>query len=248
VALSVAPPRGIGGIVASPSAPTAATPRPAAVSPRAPIPDVPKVPQNTNRVDDHIAEASTSRVKTGLGDNVDRLTEKSPSLQKDLKMLQENGWSIKYALKGAGSTCNRADKLILIDGADQDNPERAIQNLAHEVGHATNPFKPDYSSREAYLKSTLGDEGAATLNNIKVQREILANKGPDIGIAGNAANHAKYNEAYDQFLEDGDATKARNAVGKIFGNGEKTSNTGQSYADYYGGWYDKIMASLNRSR
>lgn len=77
------------------------------------------------------------------------------------------------------------------------------------------------------------------MNNIKVQREILSNGGPDIGVAGNSANHAAYNAAYNQYIKDGNASAAQQAIGAKFGTGEITSNTGQSYADYYGGWYDK---------
>ena len=31
------------------------------------------------------------------------------------------------------------------------------------------------------------------------------------------------------------------AIGTIFGNGEKTSNTGQTYSDYHGSFYDKAF-------
>jgi type VI secretion system secreted protein VgrG len=51
----------------------------------------------------------------------------------------------------------------------------------------------------------LADEGAATLNNIKVQREIKnsdgKNGGEDIGIAGNSANAPKYEKAYEDYLK-----------------------------------------------
>ncbi len=93
----------------------------------------------------------------------------------------------------------------------------------------------------AFLKSSLGDEGAATLSNIKVQREIMANGGPNIGVAGNHANAPGYNAAYNQYAKDGNAEKARDTIGAIFGKGEKTSNSGESYADYYGDWYDKTF-------
>ncbi len=133
--------------------------------------------------------------------------------------------------------------MITIDGAEKGNPAAATQSLAHEAGHATYPYKPDYSSKAAYVDGTMADEGAATLTNIKVQREIKANGGADIGVAGNSANHAAYNAAYDQYLKDGNATAAQNAIGSKFGKGEVTSNTGQPYADYYGGWYDKTYPS-----
>lgn len=95
------------------------------------------------------------------------------------------------------------------------------------------------TSREAFLNSSLADEGAATLKNISVQREILQNGGANIGIAGNTANSSAYNAAYDAFLKTGDEGAARQTIGRIFGRGEVTSTTEQSYEDYYGSSFDK---------
>ena len=81
------------------------------------------------------------------------------------------------------------------------------------------------------------------MNNIKVQREILANAGPNIGIAGNSANHPVYNKAYDQFLKDGNAASARQTIGNQFCAGEissvKVGGKNLNYNEYYGSWYDK---------
>ena len=192
-------------------------------------------------------------VKTGLEEAVDKLAAQSPTLQSDLKKLQADGWKVDYGTSGAGSFADRTSvpPKITIDGALKGATEQATQTLAHEVGHALHDYKADYTSKEKFLSGTLGDEGAATLKNIQVQREILKNGGPDIGIAGLAANHPAYNAAYDQLQTAAsaanatEATKAaaesaaRDAIGKVFGTGETTSTTGQSYADYYGGWYDK---------
>ncbi len=187
--------------------------------------------------------SSSPVVVTGLGDDIDRLVAKSPSLQKDLQRLKDEGWHIHYGAVGRGSTANRDKAIITIDGAEKGDPAGVIQSLAHEIGHAINPYTPDHSSKTAYVDGALADEGAATMNNIKVQREILSSGGPDIGIAGNGANHAAYNAAYDQFLKNGDAVTARKAIGAKFGSAEVTSNTGQPYADYYGGWYDSAFPS-----
>ncbi len=179
-------------------------------------------------------------VKTGLGDDVDKLAGKSPSLQADMKKLKDDGWKIKYGAPGGGSFAIRGEEqTITLDGNLRGNVTATTQTLAHEVGHAIYPFKGDSSSKAAYVNGTLADEGAATVNNIKVQREILANGGQDIGIAGNGANHAAYNKAYEQFLKDGNAEAARQAIGAQFGKGEITSNTHQPYAEYYGSAYDK---------
>jgi len=97
----------------------------------------------------------------------------------------------------------------------------------------------DGTSKAAYANSTLSDEGAATLENIKAEREIMAHGGQDIQIAGNSANAASYNKAYDQLQKDGNVAKARQTIGNIFGKGEITSNTNEPYATYYGKAYDK---------
>lgn len=175
---------------------------------------------------------------SGLGESVDELVNKSPTLQKDLHELAEDGWDIKYGASGGGSYADRANKVIVLDSDLQGDAATTTQVLAHEVGHANYDYKPDFSSRSAFVNGTLADEGAATLKNIQVQREIIGNGGPDISVAGNPHNHVEYNTIYNQYLKDGNATAAEHAIGKIFGQGEITSTTHEPYADYYGGWYD----------
>lgn len=177
---------------------------------------------------------------TGLGNDVDQLAAKSPSLQNDLQALQQDGWDIQYGAPGGGSYAdkNATPPLIVIDGSEQGNPAAVTQSLAHEVGHARYTYTPDYTTKTNFMNGVLGDEGAATMNNIRVQREILSNGGADIGIAGNPANHPAYEAAYNAYQTSGDAATARQTIGSIFAHGEITSTTGQSYYDYYGGWYD----------
>lgn len=174
-----------------------------------------------------------------LGPDAAALAAKSPSLTKDMNTLDKNGWSVKTGAAGGGTSADRFNKVITVDSNEVGKPTALVQSLAHEVGHAQYTPSIDMTSKSTYLQSTLADEGAATLSNVRAQREILANGGADIGIAGNAANQPSYNKAYDAFLKDGDAGKARNAIGSIYGQGEHTSTTGQTYADYYGSWYDK---------
>lgn len=174
------------------------------------------------------------------GDDVNALIAKSPSLKADLKKLRDAGWGIEYGDPGGGSYANRRDRVITLDGNLKGSPAAYTQTLAHEVGHATYPYQEDLTSKMAYVRGTMADEGAATMSNIRTQREILGNGGTDIGVAGR--NHASYNAAYDQFLMDGNAAACRDAIGAAFGN-EITSSTGQTYNEYYGGWYDKTFSS-----
>jgi type VI secretion system secreted protein VgrG len=176
-----------------------------------------------------------------FGADTATLAAKSPSLSKDLTALEKDGWTTKYGPAGGGTSANRATKQILIDQNKAANPQAIVQSLAHEAGHARYAGGVDMSSRAKFVDSTLADEGAATLSNIRARREILAAGGKDIGIAGNPANQPTYNKAFDAFLKDGDAAKARSTIGSIYGAGERTSTTKQPYADYYGGWYDKAF-------
>lgn len=154
-----------------------------------------------------------------------------PSIHKKIKEVLNSGDGFKTKELQPG------DKLHAFGTA------AVTQTLSHEAGHATYPYKSDFSSKSAYVNGALADEGAATMNNIKVQREILANGGPDIGIAGNGANHPVYNKAYDQLLKDSNATAARQTIGQQFGNGEissvKVGGKNLTYNEYYGSWYDK---------
>ncbi|MEG6373765.1 type VI secretion system Vgr family protein, partial [Enterobacter bugandensis] len=177
---------------------------------------------------------------SGYGKDVDSLVDKSPTMKNDIATLKKRGWTFEEGEAGKGTFANRQKRVITVDKNELGNPNAVVQSLSHESGHALYEPNIDFSSRDAYLNSTLSDEGAATLNNIRVQREIIANKGGDIGIAGNPANQTQYNRIYDS-LERGaiKESEARTQIGRIFGKGEQTSTTGQYYEDYYGGWYDK---------
>jgi len=174
----------------------------------------------------------------GQSADVKALIAKSPGLEAHLKALNDADWKIGYGELGGGSYAKRERSTIILDNQLEKRPIELVQTLSHEVGHAAYPYKENFSSKGAYLKGVMADEGAATMSNIVTQREIIANGGPNIGVAGK--NYATYNAAYDAFLTDGDAEACRNTIGAAIGN-EITSTTGQTYNEYYGGWYDKYM-------
>lgn len=167
------------------------------------------------------------------------IVAKSPSLTADMKALEAAGWKIEVGPAGGGYRSDRTSKIITLDKNFVGHPSTIVQALSHEVGHGRYNPVLDTSSKPAFMRSTLADEGAATLSNVRTQREINGNGGPDIGIAGNPANQPAYNAAYDQYIKDGDGVKARDTIGTIYGNGETVSGKGVSYSDYYGNWYDQ---------
>lgn len=174
-----------------------------------------------------------------LGANAEELVAHSPTLTDDLEILKKELWTIKYGEAGKGSFASRKPPIITLDPELKKNPKDLIKVLAHEVGHARYDFKPDMSSKESYVRGALDDEGAATMRNIKIQREIIKSGNIDIGIAGQHNNVPAYNSAYDQYVKDGDYKAAIREIGQVFGSREYTSTSMETYADYYGKSYDK---------
>ena len=182
---------------------------------------------------------SSQFAKTCLGSAADELAALSPSLEDSLQKLEKDGWKIQY--KTGGSIAEIDKKRISINSSLKEKPTALIQELAHETGHAITSYKPDYHSKETYVRSMLASEGAATLNGLIVQHEILAKGGPDIGVSGNGRNYEKYQEIYERYrsaqLSEDAACKE---IGEIFRHGEKPGATGgvQTYEQYYGDWYE----------
>ncbi|REV42711.1 hypothetical protein DSK47_02465, partial [Mycobacterium tuberculosis] len=63
---------------------------------------------------------------------------------------------------------NPGVKRIVIDSNEKSDPYRTTASLSHEVGHAvySYKFKPDVSSKSAFVNSMLSSEGEAALNQI----------------------------------------------------------------------------------
>jgi len=180
-------------------------------------------------------------ITDGLGEDVNALIALSPSLQEDVQSLDQQRWTIRYGEAGdkKGSFASSKRKLIVLDPMLKNDAKRTVRALAHEVGHATHHHIDDMSSRDAFVDGRLTGEGMATINNIRVRREILDSGGDDIGISGNADNHDYYNEIYDKLASNRiEIEKASAAIGERYRYGEKASTTGESYGDSIGKAYD----------
>ncbi|MFP5482245.1 MAG: PAAR domain-containing protein, partial [Gammaproteobacteria bacterium] len=99
--------------------------------------------------------STASPLKGKLGQSIDTLIGKSPTLVNNLNTLQSQGWKVDYGAAGGGSYANRREKTITLDGNLRGNANQATQVLAHEVGHALHPYQLETSSRQAYLNGTL---------------------------------------------------------------------------------------------
>lgn len=181
-----------------------------------------------------------TRANTGLGDDVDALAAKSPTLQKNLQKLSADRWQIKYGVAGKGSYCSKRTKEIVIDPNSKGDPQGIVQTLAHESGHAlyqADPYVPPTGlTRQQYIdmntKSALKDEGEATMMNCQIRKEIRNNGGPDIGVAGTQA--ADYAKVYDKYSASADRAKGRQEIGALFADGEHPStDPSKTYRQYY---------------
>lgn len=186
---------------------------------------------------------ATARISTGLGSAIDQIANKSPMLRQEIKALQAEGWKIQYGEPGEGSYTLRDAKTIVMDPSS-DSAANVVQGLTHEVGHALYPLHSDWSSKNGYVWSTLCDEAAATMNNIAVKREIVANGGEDIGVAGRQGE--AYEAIYDQYLNGESFNAALSDIAKLFGDGEHPSTDATlTYSQYYANAYDAAFPSIN---
>jgi type VI secretion system secreted protein VgrG len=190
-------------------------------------------------------------IATGLGKDVDAVAALSPTLQKNVQKLREDGWKIKYGEPGKGSFCRRDRKEIIIDPDSKGKPVLVTQTLAHESGHALyqpDPYIPPAGlTRQVYIDSNaardLADEGEATLMNCQIRAEIISRNGPNIGVAG--AQEAQYEKIYAKYSKPEDRDQARREIATIFANGEHLSTApsmtyGQYYEKPYADYFDKL--------
>jgi type VI secretion system secreted protein VgrG len=172
---------------------------------------------------------TNSAAIANLSSETIKLINQSPTL---VDQINNNAVSIEYGPSGGG-TYVQGNRIIL-DGSEATNPQASVQLIAHEMGHVTGPAV-DKTNIETYLNSMLYSEGAATLNNMCVRKEILDSGGGDVGIAGNTSNHSEYTTIYNNYSE-GTITRqeAQRNIGNIFGTKERPStNPSINYETYY---------------
>ena len=149
---------------------------------------------------------------TGLSPQVDRLVGLSATLKDAMfEFNSKKSCQIK-AKAGGGINCNLAKDTINLDPDMLPTPEDFASALSHESGHAlaghtkrlTYPTSATETNKANFIKQSvetgLLDEGEATLLNLQARAEILANKGPDIGVeSGSSKTKAKYIGIWNEF-------------------------------------------------
>jgi hypothetical protein len=141
------------------------------------------------------------------------IVSKSPTLNREYQQLIRQHWRISYdGEPEKGTYTDSTTKTIFIDGLEKDDHVLQARSLAHEFGHALNPV------RDQTTQNLLDNEGIATMNNIEIQRQIMANGGPDIGIAGNDPGTFDFNTVYDQYVQAGSTPAAYQKAVEMIGN------------------------------
>jgi hypothetical protein len=173
-------------------------------------------------------------VVTGLGDEVDEIASKSPTLQKHLAELKKDGWTFQYGKSGVGAV-DHGNKIVYVDPSLKGSPGKSAAVLAHEVGHARNPaafVSTEGKTREQYIeeriKAELASEGAAALETVGYANEA----GGALDIAG--LNDPEYRDIH--FWMDTDQISREEAIaraGELYGDGELHGASGVTYRDHF---------------
>lgn len=184
-----------------------------------------------------------------FSDAVRDLVRLSPTLRRQLEILEAHGWSVGRGQSG-GYFCNRNGQFIrMVERADAG---REVVELAHEVGHAHFNQLPEVPptglSRDEFVRANVArdmvDEGAAQFNAAKV-RDELAQAGHDAPMPGQHAD--EYADIYDRY-KAGQVSEpeAINEMGDVMRR-EVTSGDQRPYEEYYGDpyrdWYDRNVAA-----
>jgi type VI secretion system secreted protein VgrG len=203
------------------------TPAPAPGMARPPAPPAPPAP-------------SPPKATTGLGAGVDTIANQSLTLTRDLAIMRNQGWTIRYGAPGAsGSYTTLATKTITIDSALQNKSDVAASAVAHEVGHVLEPpqtLPPKGLTRDEYIaknvSATLDSEGAATLKNLEVRDQVKQSGGASLPIPG---KHVPEYEAIYQQYKAGKITRAdaEHQIGQIYADGEVGSKSKIPYRQIY---------------
>jgi type VI secretion system secreted protein VgrG len=158
---------------------------------------------------------------------------KSPTLVADLAEIRAAGVRIRKLSGRCQAYSNRDKRAIYISG--RCNLSYKLISLAHEKVHVLVSPTPDpkagVTGRRDFIEMCLNAETDAIEHEVKVASELLA-----AGIAVDA-HSLKWLRRYKR--------GGRAAIRKALEN-SYTSNTGELYPEYYGGWYDEVLKPNQR--
>lgn len=165
----------------------------------------------------------------------------SPTLAEQLEQLEREGWTFRFGDPGGGSFADRGGLEVVID--PNQPPDRWLNALGHEAGHAVYELEdyvpPDGLTLEEFidanLEHNLRDEAIAWFNDMTVRREIQDAGGPDQRFDGVFLAWEVGAVSYETALD---------IIAQGFAEGI-TSTTGETYAEFYGSFYEEIWNAAN---
>ncbi|HGJ5869179.1 hypothetical protein [Arsenophonus nasoniae] len=178
--------------------------------------------------------------KIRFSEKTQMLISGSTTLSRALKTMEVDGWKLVVAQRGQGTATDLRRKTVFISSRVLKHPNLTIQALSHEIGHIFYTEKPNIKSKSNFISYFLASEGAATIKNIEIQREIINHMAVDIGIMANPRNIKCYNEVYDNYLIDNKFDEATKYIGEIYRYNEITSNNLKPYGQYYNEVYNDL--------
>lgn len=193
------------------------------------------------------AVAGISRIKDQLGVDLTAYALMSPTLAQEISNATAT-WNFNFAYDSTGSRVEWEDQVrgtIYINRAYQNDMDGFVRAISHELGHVDHRVSDDPAkvTSEHYVNNNLMSEGFATLSNERVQHEVLAAGGRNIGISGNEANRAFYDTEYERFAKgEISMQQAASAIGFHYGSHErvKTSDGREvPYSEYYLRYYQE---------
>ena len=176
---------------------------------------------------DRLSRISRFNIPFDLEGEVEEIINLSPTLKQQLDSSRKT--AVIYGLPGGGTAFDHDNNIIIIDSNEQAKPLLLVRSLAHEMGHKNHP-PDDRTSLDEWMAS----EGAAQLNSMIVREEILANGGPDIGIAGGSPYEEDYMilyRAYKNGILDYEQTIRK--IGKIYEKEPPSSGKHATYRELY---------------
>jgi hypothetical protein len=181
-----------------------------------------------------------------LNTQITSIIDRTPRLSNQIKQqiqLQRLQFVVGPARGGSRYDPNTTPPSIIIDADLLNNPYAAVATIAHEVGHSiyANDHDlryADHSTLNNWLHDVIKTEGAGTMNNIAVQRELAA-QGVSIPLICDQNNVAKYDSIYNQYLTDFNYDAAISAIGDWYLDHEVTSGSNgvKTYRQEYTTWY-----------
>jgi hypothetical protein len=173
------------------------------------------------------------RIRKQFGAKFADALAKCPTLVADLKAIRAAGVKIRKV----GGHCQAYSMLarLTIYIGSRCGLSYKLVSLAHEKVHMldspTPSPTPGKTGRKAFIEMCLGSEVDAIVHEVQVVAELLA-----------AGIHVDdHSMKWYRLHKKGGRAAIRKAIEEAV-----TSNTGEKYPEYYGGWYDDALKPKDR--